>query len=354
MTQAEEPSQGPEPSTDEPQLRPLLVRPGARYQCFADGLCCTDIHGLGPLSETELVQIRRLDPLGVDTDGDFDEPMLRTRPDDGGCIFLRPDRLCSIHAKHGGQAKPGFCQRFPLGLVATPRGGRVTTEHRCPCRTMGARPEVTAEGAEPSLFGEHGDLHADRHVEHVNLDRDRRVSFAEWERIEAAMFERLWEGGKPSKVLGAGPFPPLRRSTWKLEAEEMLEADQDSTFEAILLWFADAILARHARHRPPKRDRPWAWAFDRAEQREGDTPDADYVLIDWLVDDIWSLGWVGEHPFKKAAADMVTRYLIARDLSGRLRRQGVGSGRAAAEAVMIVDTVSASEWWTDIVAKMRA
>ena len=30
--------------------RPLIVRPGARFACAGDGLCCTDLHALGPLT----------------------------------------------------------------------------------------------------------------------------------------------------------------------------------------------------------------------------------------------------------------------------------------------------------------
>ena len=72
------------------QVRPLTVRPGARYTCFGDGLCCTNIHGLGPLTKKELVQVRRRDPAGAGWDEEFEDRMLFTEPD-GGCHFLMPD-----------------------------------------------------------------------------------------------------------------------------------------------------------------------------------------------------------------------------------------------------------------------
>src|SRR5260370_891972 len=42
----------------EAKVRPLLLREGARYACFGDGLCCTDMHALGPLTRSEVVQLR--------------------------------------------------------------------------------------------------------------------------------------------------------------------------------------------------------------------------------------------------------------------------------------------------------
>ena len=48
--------------------RPLLPRPGARYTCFGDGLCCTDIHGIGPLTKKECL---RKEGAGCDIVKDF-------------------------------------------------------------------------------------------------------------------------------------------------------------------------------------------------------------------------------------------------------------------------------------------
>ena len=121
-------------------MQPLLARRGAHYTCFGDGLCCTDLHGLGPLTKKEVKALKLVSPGVIEPPSEegFDEPMLRTRGD-GGCLFLGPDR-CYLHAALGAEAKPAGCRRFPLGLTATPDGGRVTTRHRCPCRTLGRRP----------------------------------------------------------------------------------------------------------------------------------------------------------------------------------------------------------------------
>ena len=101
------------------QVRPLLPRPGARYTCFGDGLCCTDIHGIGPLTKKEVAQMRRIDRQSAGWNDDHDDYMLNTAAD-GGCVFLMSDQRCSVHARLGPEAKPEGCRRFPLGVVATP------------------------------------------------------------------------------------------------------------------------------------------------------------------------------------------------------------------------------------------
>ena len=112
------------PSTEKKKaaVRPMLVRPGARYTCFGDGLCCTDIHGIGPLTNKELVQIRKIDRDAAGWDDEHEDNMLKTAAD-GGCVFLMADQRCSVHARFGAEAKPEGCRRFPLGLAATPEGG---------------------------------------------------------------------------------------------------------------------------------------------------------------------------------------------------------------------------------------
>ena len=64
-------------------VEPLMARPGAHYTCFGDGLCCTDLHGLGPLSKKEVVALELVSPAVVahpDDDGGFDEPPLTRIP----------------------------------------------------------------------------------------------------------------------------------------------------------------------------------------------------------------------------------------------------------------------------------
>jgi len=53
------------PKLPEPRARPLLVRPGARFTCSGDGLCCTDLHALGPMTRTEVTLMGKLRPGAV-------------------------------------------------------------------------------------------------------------------------------------------------------------------------------------------------------------------------------------------------------------------------------------------------
>lgn len=339
----------------QPRVRPLLVRPGSRYTCFGDGLCCTDIHGLGPLSKKELVQIRKIDPDGAAWDEGFEARMLTTAPD-GGCHFLLPNFHCEVHARFGPEAKPDGCRRFPLGLVATPSGGRITTEHRCPCRTMGDRPLLTEEAALPSLVDRKGEPRPDREVTKIKLAKKVKVSFDEWRAVEAELLGKLAEGRAPEEVLGAEPFPRLKHSSWEDEAETILEEAPDGTaFGFAALWFAETIRGLVVPgHRVRVPLRPWAAAFDRAEERPTKSEAAaDDVFADWIADEIWALKWY-ERPFDRVRADLATRLAVGRDIAQRLEtEQGVASARAAAEAVMVVELIGESDFWTEIAELIR-
>lgn len=339
--------------SDRASVRPLYTRPGARYTCFGDGLCCTDIHGLGPISRSDVVRVRRARDDAAGWDSSFDSYMLRTKPS-GGCVFLASDLRCTLHAKLGAEAKPDACRRFPLGLVATPNGGRITTEHRCPCRTLGERPELTAEGAAGSLVDRAGRLYAERRVDRVAIEPRRRISFEKWEAIERDMLERLGSGEDPARVLGAKPFPALAKQTWRQVQREFWDSGDDTQFGVALAWFADGIGALKL-GKPPKklRDRPWQHTFDRAEKRSPTARTSKEVLADWIADEIWSMRWTEEGSFARGRAELATRYAIARWAADRLEGIGVRPDRAAAEGIMMVEVLGGSDYWTDIVTDMK-
>jgi Fe-S-cluster containining protein len=108
------------------RARPLLVRPGARFTCFGDGLCCTDVHVLGSITRKEASDMRRIARGSVHFDKNVEGYALQTV--DHHCFFLGKGG-CHVHAKHGADAKPLGCRRFPYGLVNT--AGR-TRHHRAP------------------------------------------------------------------------------------------------------------------------------------------------------------------------------------------------------------------------------
>ncbi len=334
------------------KTRPLLVREGARYTCFGDGLCCSDLHGLGPLTRAEVKDLERisLDVVARADETGFDEPMLKTR-EDGYCLFRTQDR-CELHASLGEPAKPEGCRRFPYGLTATPLGGRVTTWHRCPCRTLGDRPEITAEGAQGSLVDGRGRLSADRRIDgRVPLAPRKSVAFSTWATQEEGLLSRLRSGETPESVLDAPSFPALEGLSWASEAAEMLEDGVDgSRFGVALEWFAHGIRVLHLGKKFAPSELPWGDAFDRAQTRSTAVGVPEEMFADWLSDEIWAMRWVesAKH-FQRARAEWATRLAIGRYLAGRIELAGTRADRAAAEAISIIDLIGDSEWWTDIV-----
>ncbi len=50
---------------------------------------------------------------------------------DGHCVFLLPDNRCAVHARWGGEAKPGFCQEFPYRRLRDPNGEVLVIRAEC-------------------------------------------------------------------------------------------------------------------------------------------------------------------------------------------------------------------------------
>jgi Fe-S-cluster containining protein len=334
------------------EVRPLRARPGARYACFGDGLCCTDIHGIGPLTKKEVTQMRRIDQRSAGWNEEHEDYMLNTAAD-GGCVFLMSDQRCSVHAQQGADAKPDGCRRFPLGLVATPRGGRITTEHRCPCRTMGERPALRPEDVEASICDGGRRLVADRRIKRVPLTSKKQLKFSDWEGIEAQYLDRLAGRDALSAILDAKPFPKLRGSSWEKQAHEFIDARDGTQFGVVMAWVGDTILSVRNHHEPRPPTRPWAAAFDRAEARPSPKRTSRDVFADWLADEIWSLKWAEDYDFALARAELATRLAIGEDICARLRRSGARADRAAAESVMMLEVVGESDFWTEVKDRIR-
>lgn len=340
------------PVNEKPSLAPLRARAGAAYTCFGDGLCCTGIHGLGPLTKLEVRKVRALDPLGAGWDSAQDDYMLRVAADDG-CRFLLPNGYCDIHSSQGPEHKPHGCRKFPYGLTATPAGGRVFTEHRCPCRTLGERPPLSVEAALESLRPDEGDLDSDVDVRSVKLAGSRRVPFRRWEALEAPMLAALAAGVHASEALAARAFPALRGTTWARVGRDFVEARDGSRFGFALAWFGDTVghLVEGSRTREPLR--PWSDAFDRAEARSPVARTAREVVNDFVADQLFSLRWAEDIGFARFAAEIVTRVAVADDIIARLTSRGLRPDRAAAEAVMIIEVVGASEHWEPLALRIK-
>lgn len=326
----------------------LLVRPGARFRCFADGLCCSSIHLLGPVSAQELIPVKRLnrDPVFYDTS--IRAKVFRFK-EDGSCIFLRPDFLCSVHAKLGVDAKPDTCRKFPFSLVATPAGRRVITAHRCSCRTLGERPEMTPAIVEAEIRMPNKPLRSERSMfGRVPLGPRQHISFTKWLQVEAPLLQALAAGEDPYAVLDAKPFPKLKKRSWKDVAKEFHEQDDESSYEIAKSWFADAILNVVYGTRFPKRTRPWSRFFDKAESRSPNIQKPRDMLNDWVSDVIWSFEWTDHGNFARARKEMATRLAMIEAIAKQIVKQGTRKDRAVAEALMIIEDVGTTEAWGDV------
>ncbi len=338
-----------------PQVRPLLVRPGARFTCAGDGLCCTDAHALGPVTRKERKQVERFRDDATVYLPTLEARVLATKPD-GSCVFLLPDARCGIHAEHGAAAKPDACQRFPYGLVATPDGGRITTEHRCPCRTLGDRPPLDPVDAEHALTAGRGRVDADARIgPRVRLAARRSVAWATYRAEEDALFARLARGERPEEVLEAAPLPPLRGTDWAHVARELGTYDEDTSCSGALRLAGDllhALLGGKARPLAPRRWAPW---FDRAEARATQPGRGADALRDYVEDQLWRMDWCAYGAtFAQGRADLATRVALARAAARRLQRAGLREDRAMAEALFVVELTTSTSVWQDVLLCIEA
>jgi hypothetical protein len=279
--------------------------------------------------------------------------------DDGACVFLGEatgdaPRPCGLHEAAGGMIKPVTCRRFPYGLTATPSGGRITTYHCCPCRTMGERAALTVEAAEPCLRDRGGRLSSSHRVgPRVRVHGRRWIAFGRWEREESALIARLLDGEEPERVLDRPPFPRLGRGRWRAVGEALVEIDGSTRLGAAHRFFGDALLARDGVE-PPARARPWGDAFDRAERRSPVTSAAGgpSAWADYVADWIWAMLWTAEGSFERCRYELATRLALGRDVERRLRALGARPDRAEAEAIMITDLLGTADVWPTLVRRM--
>lgn len=328
----------------------LLVRPGAIYRCEGDGLCCTDIHAFGPVSTAEAKKLRLVVPQPVQWHSELKMSVIKAAPS-GTCIFMENHQVgggCRVHASQGVFAKPNTCRRFPFGLTRTPQGARITMEHRCPCRTMGERPELTSDVALESVTDRGGRLVFDTEVgNQLKLNKSKRISFSKYLELEALMFERLFAGQDALEVLGVEPMPTLPQASWG-DVGHLFRAEIDLTAGgAAQGWFGDTLLFLLGQKGAPSRRRPWTASFDRAEARSK-PGDPVRMLNDWVADVIWSLHWTELCSFDAMRAELATRVVVANSIYSTLKKQGARADRAMAEAIAIVEIAGASELWARV------
>lgn len=337
----------------QPRTRPLLVRAGARFACSYGGGCCTDIHTIGPVTTREVARIRRLAPDAVVLDPVHEIHAMKVDAE-GRCVMLAGGK-CMLHAKGGPRAKPSTCREFPFALVATPAGGRVVTAHRCPCRTLGRRPPLSAQEAWASLSDANGRVTPARRISNrVPIFAHTTVSFRTYVEREAPMIDRLVKGDAPGDALGyAFALSAEDVRTWRAVARgfEQLAAVPSRQGQA-LGWFSIGMLGVLGEVRPATYARPWSDPYDRAEAGSKPLP-AEQVLGDFLADQIWSFAWLDHGALDRARARLTALARVGTVIAERLIEMGVRTDRAAAEAVLALELAEGTQGWAHAVRDLR-
>jgi hypothetical protein len=333
---------------------PLLVRRGARFDCVGDGLCCSDIHAVGALTEEDCEFLAMISEEAIDRHQNEDTAVMMMRSDTGRCVFWSEEG-CALHSRLGPEMKPTPCIQFPYALTATPLGGRISTQHRCTCRTLGPLPPVTVEDARPCLLDSNGELKPEHAVlDEVAWSSTETVSFAEYAKREEPLLDALIEGKGLMSVLSAEPFPELQGTTWPAVVDELLEFQGPSRAATASRWFADALGFLIDRRERTETARPWADAFEQAGARIVDPVSPNAVFGDWLADELWSMRWTHYGSLARARAEWATRLAIARRIAGWLDISTPKQDNiAAAEAVMIVDVIGTTDPWERVQEAIR-
>jgi hypothetical protein len=331
------------------------VRQGACFACHGDGLCCSDIHLIAPLSRAEIARVERFAPGTVSRHAPTRLAVLRTT-EAGTCALLEGGR-CSLHAALGPREKPAVCRKFPYGLVATPLGGRITTAHRCPCRTLGDRPPLDMADAERSLSDALGRMKPYGHVpERLPLTARASLHFTAYATREGELVPQLLAGAAPHALLGAPGLatgmPRLRGDSWGDVGRALRGFDATGTsLDHAAAWFGHALLSRLGEDDAPP-PRPWARFFAAAEARAPRVQSAASVLGDWLADALWSLGWLRRGALDRGLVDLALRWEVALAMTGLLEASGARPDRAAAEAVLVAEVAGETSVWGGAVTRV--
>ncbi len=352
--------------TERALLAPMQARPGARFTCHGDGLCCTDIHQLGPVSAKEKPPLDAVRKGIVVRDGNI--RLLRLVDDHrpGGCTFLDHEMMCEIHTHDEGRTKPRTCHRFPFLLAKTPEGHRLGTDHRCPCRTMGDREPIDVAHARASLLDTSGRLTSDRNIDgRVALAPKKHVEWSTYRNHEAYFLERLDRCSGSFQVedaLEAEAFPDLALNTWSKLAEELKGQTRSSRWGECFRLFGRTLawLTSDPEERGPLKMAPRLWeeAFDRAEKRTTFDPAQrnqviETMFADFAADAIWAVDWPFFHSLQHTRIELATRFAVARAFIYALEQSGVRPDRAAAEAIAMIEVVGVSPEWLTVIMQMR-
>ncbi|MBN2798830.1 MAG: hypothetical protein JXX28_06740 [Deltaproteobacteria bacterium] len=157
-----------------------------------------------------------------------------------GCVFLREDGLCAIHALYGAESKPGFCRSFPIELVEEPRGIAVVARPACDRLFESSRDgqplsEVAAEVYAQRRLAPRRRFAPERveTLPGVWLDTPR------WLSLEDALREALWEHREDPELRVARLVRRLAAESGVAPPEPRLPAYQlaaRAVFEALRIY----------------------------------------------------------------------------------------------------------------------
>ena len=153
--------------------------------------------------------------------------------------------------------------------------------------SLGERPPVDVADADRSLRDLGGRLESDLTADkRIPMTISKKISFEDYEQIEAKMIDDLNQGRRAEDVLACKPLPPMYDGSWPVWAAGFYELDDGTRGGVALSWFADTLLAQTTGSAPPERPRPWASAFERGAKRASKPATADSVINDWIADEL--------------------------------------------------------------------
>ena len=124
--------------------------PGIRYQCLQCGKSCRQDWDVWVRPELPAQVRKRYREIFSTQSFPFEEVDGRWRMSRGeaGCVSLDSQSRCNIHSHLSYGEKPYRCQQYPVLLVRTPDGVRVTGSYTCTAVLQGHGPELAAQGTE--------------------------------------------------------------------------------------------------------------------------------------------------------------------------------------------------------------
>ena len=183
--------------------------------------------------------------------------------------------------------------------------------------------------------------------EKLPLTKKKKISIRQWEEKEPGLLREVSEGS--FAFLEGCAFPDLRGIRWPEAAEEMNEGADEGSFGSALRFFAGWrwLLIPQKVERLILLDLGRAASTKQKKEQRSHENETRFLEIGLRMKYGRSSGRSAERGSWRGAI-WATRLRIAQTLADVFEQEGSRGDRAAAEAVMIVDTIGDSEWWSDI------